>query len=227
MSERTDWKRLMQAWKRGDYACVHELARAYTQSYPLDLAGWINLADILVKFRRFDQAARLLPRGRLLSRVPVRYQIAVWSTLGSLHRERGDYSRAVRCYRKAVELGPRTSTLVFLGAALARTGDLAGAKRCHRRAARLATENPDEAYCNLGLILRAERRYEQAIACFDRAIEHDPKYTFAFEARRDCLRALAVRRGRHGTPPRRRSRRAARELPKMSRRPNRSSPVRC
>jgi tetratricopeptide (TPR) repeat protein len=197
--EKADWKRLMMAWKRGDHACVHELARAYTRTYPLDLAGWINLADVLVMFARFDEAAQLLPRGRRLSKLPARYQIAVWSTLGSLHRERGDFPRAIRCYRKAVALGPRTSTLVFLGAALARTGDFAGAKRCHRRAVRLATENPDEAYFNLGLILRAERRYEEAVACFDRAIEHDPNYAIAVDARRDCVRALALLHERGGT----------------------------
>jgi len=83
-----------------------------------------------------------------------------------------------------------------------RTGDFAGAKRCHRRAARLATESPDEARFNLGLILRAERRYEEAIACFDRAIQHDPKYKIAFEARRDCVRALALLHDRGGTSSR-------------------------
>jgi tetratricopeptide (TPR) repeat protein len=120
----------------------------------------------------------------------------IWSTLGQLYRERGELSGAIRCYRRAVGLGPSTSTLVLLGGALAKKGDLAEAKRCHRRAARLATENPDEAYLNLGLILRAERRYEQAIACFDRAIEHDPKYTIAKNARADCIRALAIIRAR-------------------------------
>lgn len=189
----------MKAWDRGDHSCVHELARAYTRTYPRDAAGWITLADVFIMFARFDEAAEALRRALRLSKPWVRYQILVWSTSGTLHRERGDFARAVRCYRKAVALGPRTSTLVLLGAALAKTGDFAGAKRCHRRACRLATENPDEAYCNLGLILRAERRYEEAIACFDRAIAHDPKYTFAMEARRDCVRALALRRDPPGT----------------------------
>lgn len=193
--EWADWKRLIKAWGRNP-ACHHELARQYTRTYPSDPAGWIAFAEALITLARYDVAAQALRRARSLSKSSVRHQAIVWSTFGRLHRERGELSLAIRCYRRAVALRPMTSMLIFLGVALAMKGDLASAKLCHRRAARLATENPDEAYYNLGLILRAERRYEQAVACFDRAIEHDPKYTIARKARRDCLRALAIIRAR-------------------------------
>ena len=50
----------------------------------------------------------------------------------------------------------------------------------------------DEAFFNLGLLLRAERRYRDALTCFERAIELDPKYSDALEARADVLAALSV-----------------------------------
>lgn len=105
----------------------------------------------------------------------------------------GDVKRAERWYRKAVGAAP--AALVFLGAVLARQGRLAQAKRCHRQAT-LAREDDrlarDEAYFNLGLIFRAERRYREALANIDRAITLDPKYTAALEAQNDVAAALKV-----------------------------------
>ncbi len=183
----------MMAWDRDDVACHHELVRTFTKRYPQNIAGWVCLADVLILFARYGEAAEALRRAARLARSSRRHRALIWTTLGRLHMERGSPARALRYYRLAAERRPTTNTLVLLGAALARTGALAEAKRCHRRAVRLATENPDEAYYNLGLILRAERRYEAALECFDLALEHDPKYAVARDARADCIRALAVR----------------------------------
>ena len=84
---------------------------------------------------------------------------------------------------------------MFLGSVLARQGRLAEAKRCHRQATRAPEDDRlarDEAYFNLGLIFRAERRYREALACFDRAIALDSKYTAALEAQADVRSALKV-----------------------------------
>lgn len=185
----------MGAWLRGDIACHHELAREYTRRYPLNVAGWLSLAEVFIRFARYDDAASALYRAKRLARSSKRYRALVLTTLGELFMERGRKARALRYYREAAVLRPTTNTLVLLGCALARTGALEEAKRCHRRAARLATHNPDEAYYNLGLILRAERRYEAARSYFDLALEHDPEYELARDARSDCAQALSERSG--------------------------------
>ena len=46
---------------------------------------------------------------------------------------------------------------------------------------------------NLGLVLRAERKYETAIESFDEALKIDPKYDLARAARKDCVRALKAK----------------------------------
>ena len=78
---------------------------------------------------------------------------------------------------------------------LAKQGEFAEAKRCHRRAIKLETSPPDEAYYNLGLILRAERRFAAALDAFDAAIRIDPDYSLAKCARRDVRTMLRRRRG--------------------------------
>jgi tetratricopeptide (TPR) repeat protein len=79
--------------------------------------------------------------------------------------------------------------LVFLGGVLARQGQFAEAKQCHSRAIRLATSLADEAYYNLGLIFRAERKYNDALKCFERAVKLDPSYTMAEAAWKDVVEA--------------------------------------
>jgi tetratricopeptide (TPR) repeat protein len=111
-----------------------------------------------------------------------------------LEDQRGNLRAAERWYSQAAKLKPTTLTLVFLGGVLAKQGRYRDSKRCHRRAIRLATHNPDEAYLNLGLILRAERKYERAIECFERAIQLDPKYETAKIARRDIREVLKLKR---------------------------------
>ena len=92
-----------------------------------------------------------------------------------------------------VEARPDTNAWIFLGSVLARLGEHDEAKRCHRNAIDSATECADEAYCNLGLLLRAEGEYQAAIDCFTKAIELDPQYREAKLAKRDTAAALRFR----------------------------------
>ena len=172
-------------------ATLREIALEYTRECPRDAAGWAFLATALIELRLYTKARTALRRldrvapGRLAYPVCVRWA-AYYDAIGDLKRSEG-------WYRRAVAAAP--AALVFLGALLAKQGRLAEAKRCHRRATRLPDDvrlARDEAYFNLGLILRAERRYRTALDCFDRAIALNPKYVEAFEARADVRSALIV-----------------------------------
>ena len=68
-----------------------------------------------------------------------------------------------------------------------KAGEFAEAKRCYRRAARLATDSPEEAYFNLGLILRAEGRHKEALKWFNKAIKVDANTEAAKVGRADIL----------------------------------------
>ncbi len=182
----------MDAWDEGQAATRFEIAKQYTGKYPKSVWGWVALADILVHLAQYKAAQRALSHAEKLAAPQDRGHICVqW---GHLFNESCDLRKAEGWYRRAIEDKATTSRLVFLGAVLAKQGCFADAKRCHQRAARLATSPPDEAYFNLGLIFRAQRRYSEALRCFDRAIAIDPKYNWAAEARNDVQRAIKLKR---------------------------------
>ena len=113
--------------------------------------------------------------------------------LGNLHRERGDCEGAEVGYRKALERNPDHGSLhAMLGALLATKGDYTAAEQCHRAAIRCSKEDvKDEAYLNLGLVLRAQERYAEARASFSEAIALTPDYPEAIAALHDVQRAMA------------------------------------
>lgn len=75
--------------------------------------------------------------------------------------------------------------MIYLGLTLALQGRLRDAERVHRSATQCLEGCIDEAFYNLGLVLRAQERYQEAAECFREAIRRDPKYRIARRALRD------------------------------------------
>ncbi len=189
------WQALLQAWRVGP-ACQLEMGTQYTRAFPERAEGWIVLADGLSGVARYKEAVAALRRANRLTAPSRRWFIAVqW---GHLYREKRDERAAERWYRKAVAAHPSTSTHIFLGATLAKQGRFAEAKRHHERAIALAINkeksSPDEAHYNLGLILRAEKRYEDSATHLRKAIRADRDYKIAKEALIDVRRAIRFRK---------------------------------
>jgi len=189
-TQRAKWNELMEAWESQRHAVRRVLARRYTHDYPKDFCGWIVLGDISGGLRQFAEARAALRTALKLA--PRKHRANVYVQFGHLYREMGNDRRAAMWYERAATGLPRTSTITILGACYARLGDLNKSERCHRRAIKLASELPDEAYFNLGLVLRAEERYEEALACFTEAVKLDPKYRAAMVARDDVVAVMKL-----------------------------------
>jgi len=187
------WARIVRAWHGDTPGCHLELASRYTRKYPDNVAGWVALADVLARFALYEEASQALRRAHRL--MPLQERSKIYIQWGHFYNKKCDLKQAERWYRRALRSRPTTETLIFLGAILAKQGRFLAAKRCHCAAIRLATDPPDEAYYNLGLILRAERKYHQALECFERAIKIHPKYLIAKHARKDVLKAVKLRNG--------------------------------
>jgi tetratricopeptide (TPR) repeat protein len=71
---------------------------------------------------------------------------------------------------------------------------LQDAAAVHRRATRCKEGCIDEAFLNLGFVLRALERYSEARKCFQRALEIDPKYKEAKEALADIEGVMEPKR---------------------------------
>ncbi len=104
----------------------------------------------------------------------------VFSELGHLFKFKGQNQVSADWFRNAIDARPDDAgAYIFLGSVLARDGKLLEAEAAHRSATQCDDGCIDEAYLNLGLILRSLRRYGEARQCFERALELDPEYQAA------------------------------------------------
>jgi tetratricopeptide (TPR) repeat protein len=160
------------------------LAEAFLRVYPEHGPTWVTLgiartemAQYAEARKAFRSAIRLCPPD-LLS-VP-------YAQLGHLYKQKGDLRSANRWYRKAIDASPnKADGYIYSGAVLALRGKLKEAETQHRLATRCSRGCIDEAFLNLGLVLRAQEKYSAAAACFRRALALDPAYAEAKRALAD------------------------------------------
>ena len=181
---------IRSAYRNDQAATTVLLASRWLQDHPNDIDVIFNYAEMLYKMTRYEEAIRI-------------YQDAIknfedrrwglYNQLGRLHRYRGDLAQAELWFQKAVDEDPdEVISYVFLGATQARQGKLTRAEETHRRGTRCSSGLVDEAYLNLGLVLRGQSRFTEAGDCFRKALELCPNYTDASEALKDVEAALTL-----------------------------------
>jgi tetratricopeptide (TPR) repeat protein len=107
-----------------------------------------------------------------VSRRPDYYRAHV--ELGAYHSNRGDFTRAVVPLRKALDLAPDEPNVRFaLGATYLNLGMFAAAEQQLRVA--VALDEAPKALHALGMTLMYQRRDEEAIAYFSRALRSNPE----------------------------------------------------
>lgn len=184
-------------YKQEKPAALIVLARSYVADYPDHGFVWLLYGEALSELARYSEALPALRRALRLC-PPDKRHIA-YRRFGFLHRQRGAHLIAARWFRKAVEANPHDATdRIFLGAVLARAGLLEEAEAVHRDATRCEKGPIDEAFLNLGFILRAQERFKEARDCFKRALAIDPNYKDAKRALADVETALASGKPRLG-----------------------------
>lgn len=182
---------LLDRLNDGPFAALPILhARRYTEDYPEDVYGWYSLGIALQHVSRFAEAEQALRKA--LDVCLPEDRGAVMAQLGRMFDDAGARDEAIDWYTRAIEHSPDDASYhIFLGGLLARLGRLAEAEAVHRRGTQCAEGYVDEAYLNLGYVLRAQERFAEAAACFREAIRIDPGYRHARRALRDvelCLK---------------------------------------
>lgn len=182
------WKHLLAAHKADLPALTAVRARDFLKEFPEGGPAWKILGSALIDLARYPEAELALKKA--LSLCPPEKLWIPLTEMGHLCKARGDYNSAAAWYSQAIEAVPReASGHIYLGGVLAKSGRLREAEAAHRAATRCIEGCRDEAFLNLGLVLRAQERYEEAAECFERALELDPKYAAAKRALRDVRAA--------------------------------------
>jgi len=175
---------------KGWVASTVEAARDVLKADPKQPDALLMMADSLEEMARYRESLAALDEIRRFA--PPEKQHHVCWRLGSTYRNRGSFRLAAKWFQRAIELRPQNPGYrIFLGALIASRGGLRAAEVIHRRATRCKEGCVDEAFLNLGLVLRAQERYLEARKCFRRALVLDPKYREAREALADVEHVLA------------------------------------
>ncbi len=183
------WTRLRAAHKADLPALTVAQARLFLSEYPECGPAWKILGSALTELACHSEAEQALKRALSLC-PPDKFWIPL-SEMGHLYKARGEYKTAAAWYRQAIEAVPEEAgSYIHLGGVLAKSGRLKEAEAAHRAAVCCQQGCQDEAYLNLGLVLRAQERYDEAAECFERAIELDPKYAAARKALRDVRQTI-------------------------------------
>ena len=190
LSWRERWEEINAAEESGAYQI--ERLKALVRNAPESAGGWRRLGRALSELSRFDEALDALQRAQSLAD-PGRL-VFVYCDTGELFRHRGDDAAAEAWFRKATDHdADDTQGYIYLGGLLARRGRLSEAEGVYRRAIQCRRGCLDEAWHNLGLVLRALERYDEAIQCFERAMSIDPQFKEARLAKRDVAKVMRLR----------------------------------
>jgi tetratricopeptide (TPR) repeat protein len=183
------YQRVFDAWSAGEHAFALELSRELFSEFPDYHTGRLLQGVILCGLARYQEAEEIL--NDAIQNLPPETLDYGYIQLGHLHRKCGRFEEVEKWYRQAIELDPNDAGRhIFLGALLAKKGDLTGAEASHRRATQCSSGCIDEAYLNLGLVLRAQEHYGEALQCFEKALELTPDYQEAHEAKSDLEKAI-------------------------------------
>lgn len=188
---------LRQAFKADRTATTVVLARRILKLNPRDAATWARLGSALTNLANFDEAEVALRNA--LVHCEASKRILVYTQLGHLFHHRGDYATATEWFERVIELDPTDAAgHIYLGGSLAMQGKLEEAEASHRNAAECTSGCIDEAYHNIGLLLRAQGRLEESAVCFRRALDIDPEYSDSQLALDDVTHAMcySTRSGR-------------------------------
>ena len=189
MSQQRQYKRLQRLSDGPFPALTIRYARRYLGDYPDHGPGWLILGIALVELARYEEGEQAVAKA-IAHCPPEKRQIPL-ANMGHLFLEAGDYDQAAEWYRKAIDADPADATYrIYLGAVLAKQGRLHEAEEAHRAAIGCAEGCIDEAYLNLGLVLRAQERFQDAADCFREALRRDPEYRAARRALRDVERCI-------------------------------------
>ena len=187
---RPEVKAIQTAYDADHVATVVQLAEPWLKREPTNLSVTCWYVESLFRMTHYDKAASVLDSA-LKSFENPGAQHFLYLIYGQLERYRGQYLESEKWYEEAIRTRPNEATAyIFLGAALAKQGKLVDAERVLRDAIQCHDGAIDEAYCNLGLVLRGQGKFNESVDALQSALALDPDYEDANNALKDVEKCV-------------------------------------
>ncbi len=169
---------------KDDHEChVIELLRPYLNLRKDHADAWHLYGDALRVVGRFPEATAALEMAFALAPNDENRGF-VCARMAMLKEQYVSCVEAENWYQKAVQLlvNPPSWLLMLRGGNLASMANFSGALECYQKAILEDDVDEDEAYLNMGLVLRALGQYEDALKAFRKALALNPTYARAHSA---------------------------------------------
>ncbi|MGI9055337.1 MAG: tetratricopeptide repeat protein, partial [Pyrinomonadaceae bacterium] len=117
----------------------------------------------------------------------------LYCRMGSIYEDSGKFHKAIEWFDKAHDANPNEATfLIYKGVKLLRLEKFDEASETFQKATKCKEGCIDEAYYNLGVTRLIQKNYKEAVSCFEKALEIDPKYKEAKQQLKDVKKVLEI-----------------------------------
>jgi tetratricopeptide (TPR) repeat protein len=171
-NQRSSMDAIVAADDENLHGYVAELCKRHLEKYPRDGYIWHQYACTLTELARFDEALRALKNALDFS--DQEHHDFIFVSIGEVYFDRADYLKAEKYFLKANALIPNEIIIHdFLGICAFRRGELQSAEERFQHALQ-CQDDPnncrEEVLFNLGGVLVALEKYEEAAECYQRAL---------------------------------------------------------
>jgi tetratricopeptide (TPR) repeat protein len=174
-------------------ACVIELSESYLKDFPDSHDAWLMYGFALYRTDRFKEAKKALIRTMKLTEESDDNLSWLFCRMGQSYEGSGKFNKAIEWYKKAHNLNPSEATfLIYQGVLSLRLGKYDEAAQILIKATNCSEGCIDEAFYNLGVVRIAQKRYNEALTCFEKTLEIDPKYKEAKQQLKDMKKVLEI-----------------------------------
>ena len=174
-------------------ATVVELAEVYLKDFPDSQGAWSMYSFALYRTDRIKDAKKALHK--LLKLTGESDENFSWylCRMGRIYEDSGHFHKAIEWFHKAHLANPLEATfLIYKGVLFLRTEKYDEASKTLIEATKCSEGCIEEAFYNLGVVRIAQKRYEEALVCFENAIEIDRKYKEAKQQFKDMQQVLSI-----------------------------------
>lgn len=186
------YREIEKAFDQRYQSIVIELSEKHIKDFPDDFAVWYFYAKCLSNSSKYKEAkywySKLI---RLLKKSEHSFLTAPYCGLGELYKRNGNFRKVIEWYKKASEIEPEeASYLIFTGVLHYRLGEFNEAETILEQATKCKEGCIDEAFYNLGVVKASQKRYQEALSNFQKAVEIDPTYDLAQSGIKDIKKVL-------------------------------------